>query len=91
MLKAVHPSTGSKDGAQIAWIIEQGSPGKYEETIENLKKTVHLGISVSDHSFWRFEYGTGHIEPANPEEAKDLADWFNKWQKQGRDLSDFIK
>jgi len=88
--KAVQPPKvrSPKDGAQIAWVTQQGPLGDYEETLESLKEKLHLGISLSDHSFWRYKYSTKLIEPAKPEEEKYLADWLKKWQEKGYDLSD---
>jgi hypothetical protein len=57
------------DSAEIEWVItsmpsDPGKPGS---------ATVHLGISASDGSYWRYEYGSGRgIEPATKEDAVDL-------------------
>ena len=95
--KAVQePQEGSpKDGAKIAWVLTQ-HPTDFikilsDQNSEGLKGVIHLGISVSDHSFWRFEYGTGKIEPAKPDEAKNLAEWLDDLQKRGGDLSGFVE
>ena len=65
------PIEGSpKDGAEIDWVITQGEG----------KGTIHLGISKSDSSFWRYEYGSGkRIEPARPKEVEDLGDLIETW------------
>lgn len=93
----VPPKVGSpKDGAKVAWVISWHSPkmivGIMNHDPESLKGTVHLGISLSDHSFWRYEYGTGReIEPAKPDEAEQLAEWLADWKKKGNDLSGFAE
>jgi hypothetical protein len=58
------PKEGSPiDGAKIRWVIIKDSG----------KGTVHLGLSVSDKTGWRYEYGSGRgIEPATPKENLKL-------------------
>lgn len=58
------PRGGSpKDGAEISWLVIKGEG----------RGTVHLGISLSDQSRWRYEYGSGRgIEPATKAERKEL-------------------
>ncbi|CCQ90131.1 conserved hypothetical protein [Nitrospina gracilis 3/211] len=54
------------DGAEIDWILKIHKGG-------NPLQVIHLGVSKSDNSFWRFEYPSPkHIEPALPEEIEDL-------------------
>jgi hypothetical protein len=67
------PKEGSpRDGAKISWVITQGRG----------KETVHLGISESDISFWRYAYSKGKgIEPAKPEEIKALQDLIKTWEE----------
>lgn len=76
------PKEGSpKDGAKISWVITQGSG----------KETVHLGISHSDNSFWRYAYSKGKgIEPARQEEIKSLKDLIETWDNLNT-TPDFIK
>lgn len=76
------PKEGSpKDGARISWVITKGSG----------KETVHLGISESDISFWRYAYSKGKgIEPAQPEEIKDIKDLIKTW-KELNTTPDFMK
>jgi hypothetical protein len=67
------------DGANIDWVISQHPEGFLDalgdKNADGLKGWTHLGISVTDQSFWRYEYGIGKIEPARPGEAKELAQW----------------
>jgi hypothetical protein len=58
------PKEGSPiDGAKIRWVIIKDSG----------KGTVHLGLSVSDKTGWRYEYGSGRgIETATPKENLKL-------------------
>lgn len=67
------PTEGSPtDGATIAWGIIQGRG----------KGTVHLGISQSDGSYWRYEYGSQRgIEPARPDECESLKDLAEMWKE----------
>ena len=77
------PKTGSpKDGARIAWVITRGSePG-----------TVHLGLSTSDHSYWRYDYGSSRgIEPAREGDRKDLDELKETWKKLGTRIEDVLK
>jgi hypothetical protein len=54
-----------RDGAEIDWL----------EIMQSATRTLYLGISRSDGSFWRYDYRNGHgIEPASPDECKKLAD-----------------
>jgi hypothetical protein len=63
-----------RDGAAIAWGITKGSG----------KGAVHLGVSVSDLSGWRYEYGSGRgIEPAHPEEHVEIDDLLATWKRSG--------
>ena len=64
------PEEGSPiDGAEINWVVKIGDG----------KGTIHLGISKSDNSLWRYEYGSEKgIEPAKPNEIKDLKDFINR-------------
>jgi hypothetical protein len=76
------PGGGSpKDGARIAWVITKGSgPG-----------TVHLGLSTSDRSYWRYEYGSGRgIEPATEEDRKDLDELKHSWENGGTKIEDML-
>jgi len=62
-----------KDGAKINWVATKGKG----------KGAVHLGISVSDRSYWRYEYGNDRgIEPATEEDTKIL-DMVMKWRESG--------
>lgn len=71
-----------KDGAKIAWVIIQGSG----------KKAVHLGISASDNSYWRFAYSVNaSIQPANQDEAKKLDELRSSWKSVGAKAEDFIR
>jgi hypothetical protein len=77
------PKGGSpKDGARIAWVITKGSgPG-----------TVHLGLSTSDRSYWRYEYGSDRgIEPATEQDRKDLDELKNTWKNVGTKIEDMLK
>ncbi len=69
------PKGGSpKDGARIVWVITQGDGAG----------TVHLGISVSDESYWRYVYGTDRgIEPATEEDRKSLDELRKTWNRLG--------
>jgi len=75
------------DGADIKWVISQHPEGFLEalgdQNADGLKGMLHLGISVSDHSFWRYEVGIGKIESAHPEEARKLAQWRADMKKRG--------
>ena len=76
------PKGGSpRDGARIVWVITKGSgPG-----------TVHLGLSRSDRSCWRYEYGSGRgIEPARDEDRKDLDELQETWKKLGTKFEDIV-
>jgi len=94
--KAAQKPKGSSpnDGAKIAWVLSQQPIEAIEamgdQNAEGLKGMLHLGISVSDHSFWRFEYGTGIIEPAHPEEAKNLTEWLVNYEKTGEEFSKYF-
>ncbi|HEU5124852.1 MAG TPA: DUF6794 domain-containing protein [Verrucomicrobiae bacterium] len=77
------PKDGNpKDGARIAWVISKGSgPG-----------TIHLGVSTSDRSYWRYEYGSDRgIEPATEEDRKDLDELQETWKKLGTKIEDVLK
>ncbi|MCP4259991.1 MAG: hypothetical protein GY774_21125 [Planctomycetes bacterium] len=62
------PEEGSPiDGAKITWLITQHTKD------HSPKGTVHLGLSISDKTGWRYEYGSGRgIEPATTEEDIQL-------------------
>ena len=68
------PKGGSpKDGAKIIWVGPKGGG----------KGAVHLGISVSDRSYWRCEYGSDRgIEPATEEDSKILDEVMDIWKKE---------
>jgi len=76
------PKEGSpKDGAKISWVIIQGKG----------KETVHLGISESDSSFWRYAYSKDKgIEPARQEEIEALKDLIKTWERLNT-TPDFLK
>jgi hypothetical protein len=77
------PKDGSpKDGARIPWVISKGSgPG-----------TIHLGLSTSDRSYWRYDYGSGRgIEPATSEDRKDLDELQETWKRLGTRIEDVLK
>jgi hypothetical protein len=77
------PKEGSpKDGVRIVWLITKGSgPG-----------TVHLGLSTSDRSYWRYEYGSNRgIEPATEADRKDLDDLKQTWKNVGTKIEDMLK
>jgi len=77
------PKGGSpKDGGRIAWVITKGSgPG-----------TVHLGLSTSDHSYWRYQYGSDRgIEPATEEDRRDLEELKQTWKNLGTKIGDVLK
>lgn len=63
------------DGARIEWVI----------TLTRKPGPVHLGISVSDVSYWRYEHGgsTERIEPAHAEEASHLDELRRTWRELG--------
>lgn len=69
------PKEGSpKDGAKIVWCIQLGGG----------KGAVHLGVSVSDSSYWRYEYRSGRgVEPARPEEHAQLDELRRQWRLEG--------
>ncbi|MBL9169706.1 MAG: hypothetical protein JNN07_18340 [Verrucomicrobiales bacterium] len=69
------PKGGSpKDGARIEWVVSYGNPST----------RVHLGISTSDGSYWRYEYGSGRgIEPTTQIEAQELAELKETWRSLG--------
>ena len=49
-----------RDGASIAWLVSEG---------DCPERMVHYGISDSDGSYWRVEYGAGRgVEAARPDE-----------------------
>jgi hypothetical protein len=67
------------DGAEIVWLISRG--------IGN--DTIHLGISLSDKSFWRYVYGSNSgIKPASPEEEKQLLHFMKLWEIYGIEAED---
>ena len=74
------PREGSPiDRAPIAWVITK-NPGD--------KNVVHLGLSVSDKTGWRYEYFSGKgIEPATPEE--DVA--LERYRGPDFDLNDLVR
>ena len=72
--QAVSPT----DGAKILWVIEWAN-GK--------KSNRHLGVSMTDGSYWRYEYHG--LEPANPEDRKDLDELMETWKRLGTKLEDF--
>jgi len=54
-----------RDGAEIDWFIGESSD----------TGTLYLGVSLSDGSFWRYDYRNRRgVEPARPDESKRLAD-----------------
>jgi len=61
-MKLLPRGTSPKDGAKIDWIEQQES----EDLI------LSLGISTSDGSYWHDSSGKRGIEPARPEEVKEL-------------------
>jgi hypothetical protein len=70
--------TSPADGARIVWVI----------TLDRRKGTVHLGLSVSDRSCWRFEYGSDRsIEPARPDEIRQLRELEQTWKRLGTHVS----
>ena len=75
------PAGGSpRDGAKIAWVITK--PGS--------KFDVHLGISTSDGSYWRYEYKSGRgIELPIEEDRKDLDELKETWKRIGTKIDDF--
>ena len=75
------PKGGSqRDGARIVWVVTK--PGA--------KFDVHLGISTSDGSYWRYEYRSGRgIELAAEEDRKDLDELKETWKRLGTRLEDF--
>jgi hypothetical protein len=75
------PAGGSpRDGAKIVWVITK--PGS--------KFDVHLGISVSDGSYWRYEYKSGRgIELPTDEDRKDLDELKEAWKQIGTKIEDF--
>lgn len=74
--------TSPRDGAKIAWVIRNGDG----------KQAVHLGISISDYSYWRFAYAAkAGIEPATQEESIQLNELRGTWQSQGAKIEDFIR
>ncbi|MFN2604389.1 MAG: DUF6794 domain-containing protein [Gemmatimonadaceae bacterium] len=76
------PKEGSpKDGAKIAWVITRGSG----------RETVHLGISASDRSYWRYQYGTKKLVPATQEDAKQLDELRKTWKQLGTDEDDVFR
>lgn len=74
------PKGGSpKDGAKIVWVITKGSG----------KGVVHLGISISDKSFWRYVYGGDKgIEPATQKDKMELEELIRTWDRLGTRLED---
>lgn len=69
------------DGAKIEWVASHGSG----------KGTVHLGISTSDRSQWRYEYGSpAGIQPANEEDKKYFATLFRESKEAGTKSEDVI-
>jgi hypothetical protein len=75
------PAGGSpRDGAKIVWLITK--PGS--------KFDVHLGISSSDGSYWRYEYKSGRgIESPTEEDRKDLDELKETWKRIGTKIEDF--
>lgn len=71
-----------KDSSKIFWAsIQHGKT-----------RIVHLGISLSDRSYWRFEYGGAErIEPATSEEAAQLDELQRMWLTYGKRLEDYAK
>jgi hypothetical protein len=69
------PKGGSpNDGARILWVIAQGVEAG----------TLHLGISVSDESYWRYVYGADRgIEPATEGDRKSLDELRETWNSSG--------
>lgn len=62
------------DGSRIKWVITQVRDAR----------TVHLGISESDKSFWRYEYGNGNsVYPAGAAEKEDLKQLIERWKELG--------
>lgn len=77
------PAGGSpRDGAKIVWVITK--PGS--------KFDVHLGISTSDGSYWRYEYKSGRgIESATEEDRKALDELNETWKRVGTKIEDFTR
>lgn len=76
-------ATSPKDGAKIAWLITIGG-------VEG--PILHLGISTSDHSYWRYESGTDRgIEPATLKDTKELDDLRKSWQDAGATVEDLLR
>ena len=75
------PKGGSpRDGARIVWAVTK--PGA--------RFDVHLGISTSDGSYWRYEYRSGRgIEPAIDVDRKDLDELKETWKRIGTKIEDF--
>jgi hypothetical protein len=76
------PKEGSpRDGAKLVWVITRGSgPG-----------TIHLAVSSSDRSYWRYEYGSNRgIEPATDTDRKDLDELMETWARLGTKLEDLV-
>src|SRR6185436_12059709 len=68
-----------KDGAKIAWTMTKGP--------DDGGSAVHFGVSVSDGSYWRYEFREGRgsgIEPARPDERPAIDDMVAGWKKTGR-------
>jgi len=62
-MKLLPHGTSPKDGAKIDWLEQQ----------ESEDRILSLGISTSDGSYWRYDSsGKRGIEPARPEEVKEL-------------------
>ncbi len=71
-----------KDGAKIAWGAVTGAG----------KGAVHLGVGVSDRSYWRYEYGSNRgVEPARPDEVKQLEALVAGWRASGRTPADIAR
>jgi hypothetical protein len=76
------PEEGSPiDGGKIVWLITQ-SPKDRSSPIG----TVHLGLSITDKTGWRYEYGSERgIQPTFSSEDIQL-DWYRT-----KDLNDFMR
>jgi hypothetical protein len=76
------PAEGSpRDGARIVWLITKHPGSEFE---------VHLGISTSDGSYWRYQYKSGRgIELPTEEDRKDLDELKETWKKIGTKFEDF--
>lgn len=71
------------DGSKIVWAITKAN-GEIG--------TIHLGISISDKSFWRYVHGSNQgAEPATAEEESQLNNLLNIWKETGYKSEYFAK